>query len=113
MQRRRSPQRVIDQAIRETRFWEALYFGLALLIVATGLAFFIVGVVRREPFVSLGGIVASTFFFPVFNATQRHRRQSLALRLLETAFVDVASTDDAKNLVKEFFATEFVKREKR
>jgi hypothetical protein len=103
----RSTSEIIDQAIRENRFWEILLFVLSGLFVVIGVIIIFWALVRHETVISIIGGVESAFFWPVLNFAMRIRRTNIMIRLLEVPLERARTADEAAQMLFRVFEKNF------
>jgi hypothetical protein len=101
--RARTAQEVIDQAVRENRFGEFFLYALAGLFAAVGLSVLVWGMFHREALISVAGSVATALFWPAMTSARRTRKESLAIRLLESPLSRADTAKDAAEMLRKFF----------
>ena len=74
---------VIDQAIRENRWWEILASAYAVVFVLTRLSLIFWSVYQNEPVMTVAGVAESCLFWPAMKIVTRTRDRNLMLRMLE------------------------------
>jgi hypothetical protein len=106
----RSPKQVIDQAIKDNRYSEWILYGFAVAFVLAGMTALIWGMVRGEGVIAVAGAIAGGLFFPAMYQAREIRRENIAIRLLESPLNMAATSKEAADTLREFFATTFVKK---
>jgi hypothetical protein len=79
----RTPQLVINQAIRENRPAEYTCYTLIGVFTLVGVGVIIWGAVTGAGLVALAGAVASGLFWPALSNAVNIRKENIAIRLLE------------------------------
>lgn len=103
----RTTSDIIDQAIRENRFWEVLLFILSGLFVTIGIVIIGWSMAHDQRIMSIVGAVESTFFWPVLNFAMRTRRTNIAIRLLEVPLERAKTADEAAEMLGRIFEKNF------
>lgn len=97
----RPAKQVIDDAIRENRFATNLLYGYATIFVLAGFAVIIIGIINNDIISGVLGTVATTLFYPAITAARRTRKESIAIRLLETPLSRADTAQDAAVMLRE------------
>ncbi len=79
----RTAKDVIDEAIRENRFGEALLYFFAILFVLVGVTILVYGALQNQPVTAIVGFASTSLFWPAMTSARRTRRENIAIRLLE------------------------------
>ena len=103
----RSTSDIIDQAIRENRFWEILLFVLSISFVVLGIVIILWALAHNETIISIIGGVESAFFWPVLNFAMRIRRTNITIRLLEVPLDRARTADEAAEMLGRMFEKNF------
>ena len=100
---RRTPQEVIDQAIREGL--PGLYLAYVSIVVSLCGGVFGIWEASRnqQPLVAVLGGVMSVSIWPALQHALKVRQQNVALRLLEIPLNQARSSEEMAKLLQEFF----------
>jgi hypothetical protein len=105
----RTPQEVIDAAIRENRRWEWLCFALIVLCLAVGIALIVIGVVREQGLLALSGTLFGSLFWPALAHATSIRRENIAVRLLEYPLSQARTEKQSAEAIRDVFSEVFGK----
>lgn len=103
----RTPEEVIDQAIRENRFGEWLLYGFAVLFAFTGLFLIVFAAMKDSPLSAGLGIISSTLFLPAMRSARRTRQESVAIRLLQAPLRQADTAKEAAEAIRIVFVETF------
>lgn len=98
---RRPAKEIIDDALRDNKSWEWLCFGLVVLLVATGVAVLITGIIQNEIVVAVTGGGVTGLFWPALGYARGFRRDNIRIRLFEFALSKADTTQEAAAILRE------------
>jgi len=107
----RTAKQVIDQLIKENRWWEWFCFLAACIFVLIG-----VGVILRAMLVEQSNVLTivggscNLLFWPSLAHAQRIRKENQAIRLLEIPLSKAETAEAAANMIHQMFVEIFVNR---
>lgn len=100
---------VIDDAIRENRYWEWLCGVLVVTFVVVGVGVIVHGAWVQNSGVSIAGSIAAALFWPALQNAVAIRRANIAIRLLEVPLGHAKTTQQAADAIREAFLTNYPK----
>lgn len=107
----RSAKQVIDQLIKENRWWEGLCFGSACVFVLLGAGVIIRAMLLEQSDVlTVVGGACGFLTWPSLAHARRIRKENQALRLLEIPLGKAETAEKAADMIREMFIKVFVER---
>src|SRR5580658_3129105 len=107
----RSAKQVIDQLIKENRWWEWYCFIAACLFVLLGVGVIVRAVlVEQSDVLTVVGGACNLLIWPSLAHAQRIRKENQAMRLLEIPLSKAETAEKAADMIREMFVAVFVER---
>jgi hypothetical protein len=107
----RTAKQVIDQLIKENRWWEWLCFIAACTFLAIGVAVIIRAMLTEQADVlTIVGGACTSLIWPSLAHARQIRKENQALRLLEIPLSKAETAEKAADMIREMFVKVFVER---
>ena len=107
----RNAKQVIDQLIKENRWWEWFCFISACAFVLVGLSVIVRAMfIEQSDVLTVAGATCNFLLWPALNHALRIRKENQAMRLLEIPLSRAETVEAAANMIHEMFVEIFVNR---
>ena len=97
----RSAKDVIDAALQDNSSWEWLCYIAVILLIATGLAGFVTGIILGRDLVAIGGAGVTALVWPALRFAGRLRDANIRIRMYELPLSRADTADDAARILNE------------